>query len=96
MTEPGFLTPRIVMHRCSASITTNTPRGLNARSIASAISVVSRSWTWGFFASVSTTRATFDRPVICCDLFGMYATCARPLNGIRWCSHRPRGARCAP
>ncbi len=31
VTAPGFLMPRIVMHRCSASITTNTPRGLSAR-----------------------------------------------------------------
>src|SRR4051794_10698002 len=79
--------PRIVIHRCSASITTNTPRGLSACSIDSAISVVSRSWTCGFFARVSTTRAIFDSPVICWDLLGMYATCALPLNGIRWCSH---------
>ena len=28
VTEPGFLMPRIVMQRCSASITTNTPRGI--------------------------------------------------------------------
>ena len=27
VTEPGFLTPRIVMQKCSASITTKTPRG---------------------------------------------------------------------
>ena len=27
VTVPGFLTPRIDMHRCSASITTSTPRG---------------------------------------------------------------------
>ena len=78
VTAPGFLIPRIVMHRCSASITTNTPRGVSARSIASAISVVRRSWTCGFFESRSTTRAIFDRPVICCALFGMYATCACP------------------
>ena len=64
VTEPGFLIPRIVMHRCSASITTKTPRGDSARSSASAISVVSRSWTYGRFASRSTTRAILDRPVI--------------------------------
>ena len=27
MVEPGFRTPRIDMHRCSASMTTITPRG---------------------------------------------------------------------
>ena len=45
VTAPGFLMPRIVMHRCSASITTKTPRGSRAASIVSAISVVSRSCT---------------------------------------------------
>jgi hypothetical protein len=44
---PGFFTPRMLMHRCSASMTTKTPRGFNARSMASAIWVVSRSCTWG-------------------------------------------------
>ena len=28
MVEPGFCTPRIDMHRCSASMTTMTPAGL--------------------------------------------------------------------
>src|SRR5439155_8178561 len=36
---PAFLTPRIVMHRCSASMRTNTPLGSSAESRASAISV---------------------------------------------------------
>src|SRR4029434_5670965 len=43
VTEPGFFTPRIVMHRCSASITTNTPRGSRARAIACAVSLARRS-----------------------------------------------------
>ena len=43
---PGFFTPRIDMHRCSASMTTNTPRGESTVSMASAIWVVMRSWTW--------------------------------------------------
>src|ERR1039457_1515421 len=43
---PGFFTPRMDMHRCSASTTTRTPRGSSAASMASAISVVIRSWTW--------------------------------------------------
>ena len=34
---PGFCTPRIAMHLCSASIITATPRGLRISSIASAI-----------------------------------------------------------
>ena len=45
VSEPGFFTPRIVMHRCSASITTKTPRGSSVWSITSAIWVVSRSCT---------------------------------------------------
>ena len=44
---PGLRTPRIDMHRCSASMTTITPLGWSVRSISSAIWVVSRSWTWG-------------------------------------------------
>jgi len=43
VSDPGFFTPRIVIHRCSASIITNTPRGFRASSIVSAISVASRS-----------------------------------------------------
>ena len=42
---PGFFTPRIDMHRCSACTTTSTPRGPSAFSMASAIWVVIRSWT---------------------------------------------------
>ncbi|PQM49404.1 hypothetical protein C1Y40_00372 [Mycobacterium talmoniae] len=37
VTAPGLRTPRIDMHRCSASMTTMTPRGSSLRVIASAI-----------------------------------------------------------
>ena len=47
MTACAFLTPRIDMHRCSASTTTITPRGSRNSIRASAIWVVSRSCTWG-------------------------------------------------
>ena len=40
---PGFLTPLIDMHICSASITTNVPIGFKRVSMASAICVVSLS-----------------------------------------------------
>ena len=61
---PGFFTPRIDMHRCSASTTTSTPLGSRARSMASAIWVVIRSWTWRRWAKPSTSRASLDSPVI--------------------------------
>ena len=48
--EPGFRTPRMVMQRCSHSMTTITPRGSRMRLMASAIWVVSRSCTWGRLA----------------------------------------------
>ena len=47
---PAFFTPRIVMHRCSASITTMTPRASRMSTSASATWVVSRSCTWGRLA----------------------------------------------
>jgi hypothetical protein len=37
---PGLRTPRIVMHRCSASMTTTTPRGSSVSTSASAIWLV--------------------------------------------------------
>ena len=46
VTVPGFFTPRIDMQRCSASMTTSTPRGRSTSAMASAICVVIRSWTW--------------------------------------------------
>src|SRR5690606_6263029 len=48
--EPGLRTPRIDVHRCSHSTTTMTPRGSRMRTRASAICVVSRSWTCGRLA----------------------------------------------
>ena len=39
---PGFLTPRIDMHRCSASMTTNTPAGFSTSMSASATWVCRR------------------------------------------------------
>ena len=44
---PGLRTPRIDMHRCSASITTITPRGSRLATSASAIWLVIRSCTCG-------------------------------------------------
>ena len=44
---PGLRTPRMVMHRCSASTTTMTPRGCRRSIRASATCEVSRSCTWG-------------------------------------------------
>ena len=62
--EPGFLIPLMVMQRCSASKTTQTDLASTACSIASAISDVSFSWSWGFLESVSTILATLERPKI--------------------------------
>ena len=50
------------MHRCSASMTTMTPRGSSLRISASAICAVSRSCTCGRLAYRSTSRAIFDKP----------------------------------
>src|SRR5690606_2789506 len=47
---PGLRTPRIVMHRCSASMTTIAPRASRISISESATWVVSRSWTWGRLA----------------------------------------------
>src|SRR6202008_3185411 len=63
VTAPGLRTPRIAMHRCSASTTTITPRGSSRLTKASAILLVSRSCTCGRLAYRSTMRAIFDRPV---------------------------------
>ena len=81
-----FWTPRIIMHRWEASTTTPTPRGASASSIALAISSVSRSCTCSRRAYRSTILGIFDRPTI--RRCGMYATCALPKNGKRWCSQR--------
>ena len=45
--EPGFRMPRIVMHVCSASITTATPLTCNSSTSRLAICSVMRSWTCG-------------------------------------------------
>ena len=47
---PAFFTPRMVMQRCSASMTTMTPRASRSSMSASATWVVSRSWTCGRLA----------------------------------------------
>src|SRR5699024_7936350 len=85
--EPGFCTPRIDMHRCSASTTTIAPRGCRCVTSASAICVVRRSCTCGRRAKTSTSRASFDSPVTRPSTPGMYPMCATPWNGTRWCSH---------
>ena len=59
-----FSTPRIIMQKCAASMTTPTPVGCSTSMIASAIWSVSRSWTWSRRAKTSTMRATLDRPRI--------------------------------
>ena len=85
VSECCFCTPLICMHRCSASITTITPKGLSVFWIHSFICVVIRSCTCNLRAKTSTTRAILLSPVI--FPFGMYATCAFPKNGSMWCSH---------
>ena len=61
---PALRTPRMVMQRCSASMTTMTPRGSRISISESATCVVSRSCTCGRLAKTSTTRASLDSPVI--------------------------------
>ena len=71
VTAPGLRTPRIAMHRCSASTTTITPRGSSLFTRASAIWLVSRSCTCGRLAYRSTSRAILDSPVTLPSLPGM-------------------------
>ena len=66
----------------------------SASTIASAICVVSRSCTCGRLANPSTRRASFDRPVMRPSSPGMYATCARPWNGIEVVLADASTARC--
>ena len=68
---PGLRTPRMVMHKCSASITTTTPRGSSVSARASAIWLVIRSCTCGRRAYTSTSLASLDSPVIWPFTFGM-------------------------
>src|SRR6185312_1339747 len=74
-----FCTPRIIMHRCAASITTPTPRGLSTSVMACAMSTVRRSCTCSRREKMSTTRASLESPTI--RPSGMYAMCAFPKNG---------------
>src|SRR3712207_8961693 len=53
----------IFMHRCSASMTTSTPRGSSALTSVSATSEVMRSCNPGRRAARSTTRASLLNPV---------------------------------
>ena len=68
-----------------ASITTPTPSGDNTSSIAAAMSLVIRSWTWSLREKTSTIRASLLNPII--FLFGKYPIVTRPKKGTKWCSH---------
>ena len=72
---PGLRTPRIDMHRCSASIITNAPRGCSTSTIASAICVVSRSCTCGRLRETvdeaRQLRQTGDAAVVARDVRDM-------------------------
>ena len=57
-----FSTPRIIMQKCMASITTPTPRGWSVSWIVCATWTVSRSCTWSRRANMSTRRAILERP----------------------------------
>ncbi len=59
---PGFWTPRIVIHKCDAEMTTATPAGSSVVMIASASWLVRRSCSCGRRANISTARASFERP----------------------------------
>src|SRR2546430_6367755 len=57
-----FSTPRIIMQRWYASITTPTPRGSSTSMSASATWSVRRSCTWSRRANTSITRGILERP----------------------------------
>ena len=76
-----FSTPRINMHRWTASITTATPRGCSTSLIVLAIWVVSRYWTCSRRLNISTSRGILDRPTILRP--GRYATWHLPMKGSR-------------
>src|SRR5436309_12639229 len=57
-----FSTPRIIMQRWYASITTPTPKGSSTSMSASATWSVSRSWTWSRRANTSITRGILESP----------------------------------
>src|SRR3984885_4238993 len=58
-----FSIPRIIMHKCRASITTPTPCGWIASSIESAICRVNRSCTCKRRANTSTSRGILLKPI---------------------------------
>lgn len=60
---PGFWTPLIAMHMCSASMTTATPCGVIASSNARATCFVRRSCTCSLRAKVSAILANLERPM---------------------------------
>jgi len=64
VTEFCFCTPRIIIHKCFASITTATPIGFSAFFIASKICVVNLSYTCNLLEKTSTTLAILLKPVI--------------------------------
>lgn len=75
------------MHIWLASITTPTPRGSMASSMANAICLVRRSWTCNRRAKVSAILANFDRPKTWPFLAGIY-----PI--ATWTHHHLRSATC--
>ena len=64
MREFCFCTPRIIMQKWAASMTTPTPLGARTSMMASAIWSVSRSCTCSRRAKTSTIRATLESPRI--------------------------------
>ena len=58
-----FSTPRIIMHRCFASMTTPTPLAPVTFSTLSAICRVRVSWICSRLAYMSTMRGILDRPM---------------------------------
>ena len=62
--DPGFFTPRMVRHRCSASTTTSTPSGFSLFIKRSAMSAASRYCSCSLLAMTSTTFTKLENPVI--------------------------------
>ena len=58
----GLCTPRKLMHWCTASIMTATPRGASASSMAPTIWEVMVSCVCKRLAKMSTTRASLEMP----------------------------------
>jgi hypothetical protein len=59
---PGWCTPRVVMHWCTASNTTATPLGLSTSLMTLATCAVSFSWICRRLPKASTTRASLLMP----------------------------------